>query len=154
MAYTDFDFLIGDWNVHNRRLTAPLSGSNQWYEFEARSTARHVWGGLANMDEFHAETTPNGKITGMTVRLYDPKSEQWSIYWGSATAGKLGVPTVGAFHDGRGEFFDQEDFNGKSIFVRYTWSKMTSDSAQWDQAFSSDGGQTWESNWIMEFVRR
>jgi hypothetical protein len=149
---TDFDFLVGDWAVKNRRLKNPLSGSTDWYEFAARSSARHLWGGLANMDEFHAET-PQGPIAGMTVRLYDPVAKQWSLYWGNAAIGRLGVPTVGAFENGRGEFFDQETFGGKSIFVRYTWSEITATACRWDQAFSSDGGKTWETNWIMEFAR-
>ncbi len=149
---TDFDFWIGDWKQKNRRLRTPLAGADDWYEFESRSTARHIWGGLGNMDEYYGDA-PSGKITGMSMRFYDPKAEQWSIYWATAANPRVGVPTIGSFKNGVGEFFDQEDLNGKSILVRYTWSKITPVSCRWDQAFSDDFGKTWETNWIMENAR-
>lgn len=148
----DFDFIIGSWNVHNRRLRQPLTGSDSWYEFEATSVARKVWGGLANMDEFDGKA-PSGRIRGMTLRLYDPKARQWSLYWSNAANGTLDTPMVGEFKDGRGEFYDQETFQGRSIYVRFIWSGITPSSCRWEQAFSADGGRTWETNWIMEFTR-
>jgi hypothetical protein len=148
----DFDFLIGRWKVHNRRLTAPLAGSTSWYEFEGKSTVRSIWGGGANVDEYEGYS-PSALIQGMTVRLYNPRSGQWSLYWGNRTNGVLDTPMIGGFKDGRGEFFDQEMFEGRSIYVRFIWSGITPNSCRWEQAFSADGGATWETNWVMEFTR-
>ena len=149
---TDFDFLIGTWTVHNRKLKERLKGSNEWDEFDATVVARHIWGGKANTDEFEAES-PSGRIQGLTLRLYDPKSRQWSIYWANSLNGKLELPMIGGFENGRGEFYDQEFFEGRSIYVRFIWSKISPVSCQWEQAFSPDGGKNWETNWVMEFAR-
>lgn len=148
----DFDFFIGTWRVRNRRLKERMKGCTSWEEFEATCIARHIWEGLANTDEFYAEG-PSGPIRGMTLRLYNPKSQQWSLFWANSANGILEQPMIGGFENGRGEFFDQEMFDGKSIFVRYLWSDITKDSCRWEQAFSGDGGKTWETNWIMEFTR-
>jgi hypothetical protein len=149
----DFDFQFGRWKVHNRRLLHPLTGSNEWVEFDGTIVARPIWGGRANTDEFEADS-PSGHIEGMTVRTYNPKSHQWSIYWANQKNGVFSLPpTVGKFKNGRGEFFDQEDFNGQSIFVRYLWLVPSPDSTRWEQAFSVDGGKTWETNWIMIATR-
>jgi len=147
-----FDFLIGNWKVHNRRLSRPLSGSTTWYEFDGTSVARKVWDGRATMDEYEADS-PSGHIEGMTVRLYDSKAGQWSLYWANAKDGKLEQPTVGEFKNGRDEFYDHERFDGRAIFVRYVWSEIKPTSCRWEQAFSVDGGRTWETNWIMELTR-
>jgi hypothetical protein len=149
---TDFDFIIGSWKVHNRRLKQRLKGSDSWEEFEGRVVARKIWGGAANVDEYDAES-PSGRIRGMTVRLYNPQSQQWSLYWGNHANGVLDTPMIGGFKDGRGEFYDQEMFEGRSIYVRFIWSNITANTARWEQAFSPDGGKTWETNWIMEFTR-
>lgn len=149
----DFDFWFGNWKVHNRRLLQPLTASNTWVEFDGTVVARPIWGGRANMDEYEADS-PSGHIEGMTVRTYNAKSHQWSIYWANQANGSFALPaTVGEFKNGRGEFYDQEDFNGKSIFVRYLWTVSSADSCQWEQAFSADGGKTWETNWIMTLTR-
>jgi len=148
----DFDFIIGNWKVHNRRLKQRLKGSNSWEEFEGASVARKIWGGAGNVDEYEADS-PSGRIQGMTVRLYNPKSQQWSIYWANSASGVLETPMIGSFKDGRGEFYDQEFFEGKSIYVRFIWSNITGASARWEQAFSADGGKTWETNWVMELTR-
>jgi hypothetical protein len=149
----DFDFLIGSWRIRNRRLREPLTGSDSWYEFDATGVARKVWDGLANMDEYDGDS-PSGRIRGMTLRLYDPKSRQWSLYWANAANGTLDKPMTGEFKDGRGEFYDQETFRGRSIYVRYVWSGITTTSCRWEQAFSADGGKTWETNWIMDMTRQ
>lgn len=149
----DFDFEFGKWKCHNRRLLHPLTGSNEWVEFDATITAQPIWNGRANMDELEADT-PSGHIEGMTVRLYNPKTHQWSIYWATQKNGEFSLPpTVGSFKNGRGEFYDQEDFNGKHITVRYLWTVPTPDTARWEQAFSTDGGKTWETNWTMQGTR-
>lgn len=149
---TDFDFIIGSWKIHNRRLNKPLTGSNSWVEFEGTNVARKIWGGRANIDEYEADS-PSGHIQGLTLRLYDANSQQWSLYWANSAKGVLDKPMIGEFKNGRGEFFDQEMFEGRSIYVRYVWSNITENSARWEQAFSPDGGKTWETNWIMEMVR-
>ena len=148
----DFDFLFGSWKSHQRRLLHPLTGSNDWVEFDATLVVRPYLDGLANVDELVGET-PAGHLAGMTVRTYNPKSHQWSIYWGNQANGVLSLPaTVGEFKDGRGEFYDQEDWNGRNIFVRYLWI-ASPDTPRWEQAFSIDGGRTWETNWIGTFTR-
>ncbi len=148
----DFDFFIGSWKVRNRKLKERLKGCTSWDEFEGTVVARQIWGGRANTDEFEADS-PSGHIQGMTLRLFDPKSEQWSLYWANSSNGILEKPMIGGFQNGRGEFYDQEMFEGKSIFVRFLWSDVTPNSCKWEQAFSADGGKTWERNWIMEFTR-
>ncbi len=148
----DFDFEFGRWKMHNRRLLKPLTGSSDWVEFDGTLVARPIWQGRANMDEVEADS-PTGHIEGLTVRTYNPKSHQWSIYWANQKNGVFSLPaTVGKFTNGRGEFYDQEDWNGTNIFVRFLW--FPSETApRWEQAFSLDGGKTWETNWIVTFKR-
>jgi hypothetical protein len=148
----DFDFLIGRWRVGNRRLRERLKGSTAWDEFEGRVVARHIWEGRANTDEYHAEA-PFGTIEGMTLRLFDPASRQWRLYWANSASGILERPVVGSFRDGRGEFYNEDVHEGRSIYTRYIWSEITDASCRWEQAFSADGGKSWETNWIMEFTR-
>lgn len=149
----DFDFIFGDWTVHNRRRINPLAGLDEWVEFEGTSTARPIWGGAANLEEYHA-VAPTGPIDGLTLRVYNPSSRQWSLLWANRTRGAFDKPMVGEFRNGRGEFYDQEDFNGRAIFVRYVWSGISPASCRWEQAFSTDGGKTWEPNWVMQFARK
>jgi hypothetical protein len=153
MTNHDFDFLFGTWKVRNRRLREPLAGSAEWVEFDATIAAQRVWGGAANMDEFVADDSPWGPIYGMTLRLFDPASQQWTIYWANRKSGRLDVPMTGAFKDGVGEFYDQEMFHGRMIYVRFLWTNETPDTARWQQAFSEDGGKNWETNWIMDLTR-
>jgi hypothetical protein len=149
----DFDFLIGQWKVHHRLLRKRPEGSTTWEQFGGTAVVRKVLGGLGNIDEISMERV-SGRLYGMTVRLYDPLSQQWSIYWADNVHGGLQPPTIGAFADGRGVFFSHEPFEGKHIFVRYIWSTISDNSCSWEQAYSADGGQTWEINWIMEFSRQ
>jgi hypothetical protein len=150
----DFDFLIGTWKYRLSRLDHPLTGSRNWIEFEATGVCRPVWNGLAQLDEFEADG-PTGHIQGLTLRLYNPESHQWSLNWVNSKNGTVGPPTIGSFDakNGRGEFFDQETFNGRSILVRYVWSNITPTSARFEQSFSEDVGKTWETNWITTQVR-
>jgi len=149
----DFDFEFGHWKSHNRRLLHPLSGANDWVEFDADLVARPLWGGRANVDEVEADT-PAGHIEGMSVRTYNTKSHQWSIYWANQKNGSFSLPaTVGYFKDGVGEFYDQENWNGVDILVRFTWTVTNPDQPRWEQAFSVDGGKTWETNWVATFTR-
>lgn len=149
----DFDFFIGTWKVHHRQLRGRLEGSQEWEEYEGTSVARKVLGGLGNMDEITGER-PSGRLQGMTMRLFDPQTQLWSIYWADTAHGwDWHVPMVGSFKQGRGEFYDQELFEGKRIFVRFIWSPLSETACRWEQAFSEDGGSTWETNWIMDFSR-
>jgi hypothetical protein len=152
---SDFDWMVGNWKVKLSRLTKPLTGSTTWVEYEGTQVTRKVWDGRAVMDEFVAESpATKARIDGLTLRLYNPESRQWSIYWANAKNGMLGLPpTVGGFKDGRGEFYDEEEFEGKRITVRYVWSDITPTSARFEQAFSTDGGKTWEPNWISTISR-
>jgi hypothetical protein len=143
----DFDFEIGTWRTHLRRLVHPLSGSTQWIELNGTSVVSKIWKGRANLVELEVDG-PSGHIEGLSLRLYDPNSHQWSLNFASSKGGGLGQPTIGEFKDGRGEFYDQEMFNGRMILVRNIWSDITPDSCRFEQAFSDDGGKTWEVNWI------
>jgi hypothetical protein len=154
MNANDFDFLYGEWAVTNRRRTAILAGDDRWYEFVATSVARPLWSGQGNTDEFVALETPVGPIRGATVRLRDPQAGLWRLYWASAASGLLGEPVAGRFEDGVGTFYGHEVYDGRSVFVRYIWDGIETNACRWSQAFSEDGGASWETNWIMEFARR
>jgi hypothetical protein len=148
----DFDFEVGTWKIHLKRLLHPLTGSTTWTKFEGTSVTRKVWNGRSQLEQFETDGAA-GHIEGLTLRLYDPQSHQWSLYWANAKNGTLGQPTIGEFKNGRGEFFDQEPFNGRAILVRYVWSDITPNSAHFEQSFSDDGGKTWEVNWITDQTR-
>ncbi|MCI0554245.1 MAG: hypothetical protein L0287_25130 [Anaerolineae bacterium] len=148
----DFDFELGTWKIHLSRLLHPLTGSTTWVEFDGTSVTRKIWDGRAFLEEFQADS-PTGHIEGLTLRLYDPESHQWRLYWANSKDGKLGQPTIGEFKNGRGEFFCHELWNGRAILVRYVWSNITANSAHFEQSFSDDGGKTWEVNWITNQTR-
>ena len=150
----DFDFLLGSWKYHLSRLDHPLTGSTNWLEFEATGVCIPVWNGRAQLDQIEADG-PTGHIEGLTLRLYNPQSHQWNLNWVNAKDGTVGIPTIGSFDakNGRGEFYDQEIYNGRSILVRYIWSDITPNSARFEQSFSVDGGKSWETNWITTQVR-
>ena len=149
----DFDFEVGTWKIHLKKLLHPLTGSTTWVEFDGTSVTRKVWGGRADLEEFETDSPAAGHIEGLTLRLYNPQSHQWSLYWANSKDGDMDQPMIGEFKNGRGEFFDQEPFNGKAIFVRYAWSNTNTDSPHFEQSFSEDGGKTWEVNWITDQTR-
>jgi hypothetical protein len=149
----DFDFIIGRWNIHHRRLREWLKGSTSWEEFEGTAVDRKILGGLGSISEVTLHRA-SGPLEGMTVRIFDPKSEQWSIYWVDSIHGILTTPMIGGFTRGRGAFYAQEIFEGKHIFSRFLWLDITTTSCHWEQAFSEDGGSTWETNWMMELNRQ
>jgi hypothetical protein len=148
----DFDFEIGTWRTRLSRLLDPLTGSNTWVEYEGTSVVRKVWGGRANLVELDVEG-PAGRIEGLSLRLYNPRSRQWTLNFGSLAGGTLSPPTIGEFKNGRGEFFAQETLSGRAILVRFVISNITPDSCRFEQAFSDDGGKTWEVNWIANDTR-
>ncbi|MFL6234115.1 MAG: hypothetical protein ACJ76N_13355 [Thermoanaerobaculia bacterium] len=143
----DFDFEIGTWKTHLSRRLHPLTGSNAWTEMEGTTVVRKVWNGRANLVELVADG-PSGHFEGLSLRLYNPQSRQWSLNFASSSAGALSTPTIGQFKDGRGEFYDQEMLDGRAILVRFVISEITPKSCRFEQAFSDDGGKTWEVNWI------
>ncbi len=154
----DFDFVIGRWKAHLRRLLHPLTGSTAWVDYDGTSVMTRLWDARANMEEFDVATTDpraggRTRIEGQTLRLYDPASHQWSLYLLDTAKGKLLLPaTVGAFSNGRGEFFDAEEFDGRTILVRYAWTHPAPQSAHMEQSFSPDWGKTWEVNWILDLT--
>lgn len=148
----DFDFEIGTWNTRLSRLQNPLTGSTTWVEYTGTTVVRKVWDGRANLVELSVDG-PAGRLEGLSLRLYNPESRQWSLNFASARGGTLGVPSVGEFRDGRGEFYSQEEFNGRTILVRFVISPLTTDSYRFEQSFSDDGGKTWEVNWIATDTR-
>ena len=148
----DFDFQIGTWKTHLKRLVHPLSGSDEWAEYEGVTTVRKVWDGRANLVELSADG-PDGHFEGLSLRLYNPQSHQWSLNFASTRGGTLGQPTIGGFIGGRGEFYDQEDFEGRAVFVRFVITSLDADTLHFEQAFSDDGGKTWEVNWVATDTR-
>jgi len=143
----DFDFHIGTWKTHLKRRLHPLTGSNTWVEYDGTTIVRKVWDGRANLVELNVNG-PAGHLEGLSLRLYNPTSHQWSLNFANANDGILTQPTIGEFKNGRGEFFDQETLNGRAIFVRFIISDITPNSCRFEQSFSDDGGKTWEVNWI------
>ncbi|MFZ0033175.1 MAG: hypothetical protein WAK84_15025 [Candidatus Cybelea sp.] len=149
----DFDFEFGSWTTHLRRLVHPLSGSGTWIDLDGTSVVHKIWNGSANVGELEVANATSS-IEGLTLRLYNPATAQWSIYFANSAAPSLGTAAmVGRFSNGRGEFYDQELFNGKAIFVRFTFDEITPHSFRLVQSFSADGGRTWEPNWIASFAR-
>ena len=149
----DFDYALGSWKIHLSRLQNPLSGSKTWVEFDGTVVCRKVWDGRANMEEFEVKS-PTGPIEGLTIRLYNPKTHQWTIYWANSKNGSIDpAPQTGQFHDGRGEFYGQDTWNGKLVYVRFVWTKTNTDSPHFEQSYSPDGGKTWEVNWITDQTR-
>jgi hypothetical protein len=148
----DFDFWPGRWRVRNRYLRARLQGSSDWVEFESTSVARLLLDGLGNEDEFR--TDHDGGFVGMSFRFFDPETGLWSIYWAdSRRPGSLDPPVRGSFSGDVGIFEGEDALEGRPILVRFIWSGVTTPTPRWEQAFSDDGGETWETNWIMDFGR-
>ncbi|MFD8701135.1 hypothetical protein ACFV1W_00750 [Kitasatospora sp. NPDC059648] len=146
----DFDFLHGSWDVANRRLTAPLSGDGTWEEFPGHSVIRPLLGGAGNIDEI---TFPTRGRRGVTLRLFDRETGQWSIHWSDSRTGRLDPPVIGGFTGDRGDFHGEDTLDGRPIRVHFTWYRLGPDSARWEQEFSADGGRSWELNWTMDLTR-
>jgi hypothetical protein len=151
----DFDFVIGDWKAHVRRLPDRLNGSNVWVEYDGISNHKKLLDSNANFEEFDVTSTDKKlRIKAQTLRLYNPTSRQWGFYLVDLDNGTLDAPpVVGGFAGKRGEFFHQEQCKGRTILVRYVWLDISPKSARMEQSFSPDGGKTWEVNWICELSR-
>jgi hypothetical protein len=149
----DFDFEFGTWKIHLKRLEQRLAGSTTWIEFEGTSVTRKVWDGRAQLEQFETDSPGGGHIEGLTLRLYNPQSHQWRLYWANSKIGILDPPQVGEFKNGRGEFYAQDTINGKTILIRFIWSNTDTNTPHFEQSFSDDGGKTWEVNWITDQTR-
>lgn len=148
----DFDWDLGHWQVHVRRLLHPLSGSTTWVEYHGTDVVRSVWNGRANLGEVELDGA-TGHLEYLTLRLYNPQTQQWSMNISSSAAGVLSPPAIGSFEGGRGEFYDQEDYNGRSVLVRFEVFILSPTSCRFEQAFSPDGGVSWELNLIVSETR-
>jgi hypothetical protein len=148
----DFDFDFGTWRTHSSRLMHPLTGSTDWVDMDGVTVVKKVWDGRANLAEFKADG-PAGHVELLALRTYNPTARQWNLNFATPHVGMLGVPGIGEFRNGRADFYDQEPINGKSVLVRFSIWGITPDTAQSEQAFSDDGGKTWEVNWINRYTR-
>jgi hypothetical protein len=150
----DFDFRVGEWTAHHRRLKERLAGSHEWVEFDGTQSWRSLMDGFANEDE-NTLNLPGDVYKGVTLRAYDRKTGLWAIWWldGRTPHGELDPPVKGRFVNGVGTFFSNDTLRGKPVRVRFVWSNITANSAHWEQAFSPDGGRTWEINWVTDFTR-
>jgi hypothetical protein len=149
----DFDFALGTWKAHLKRLEHPLTGSKTWVEFDGTFVARKVWDGRAMIEEVELDS-PGGHIEGLTLRLYNAQTRQWSIYWANSKNGIMdSSPQVGQFKNGRGEFYGTDTLNGKLIYVRFVWTNTNTNTPHFEQSYSDDGGKTWEVNWTTDQTR-
>jgi hypothetical protein len=144
----DFDFAFGTWKTHIRRLTSPLSGTNDWVEYDGTHTIRKVWNGRANLGELEAEG-PAGHIEALSPRYFDPQNHLWRVSYGNPRDGTLSSPLVGEFKNGRGEFYGEDTYKGRAILVREIYSPVDATTRKLEVAYSADGGRSWETNWIM-----
>jgi hypothetical protein len=147
----DFDFLFGEWKVHHHVFKV---ATNAWVDFEGTSSTRPIMGGAGNIEDnvLHA---PSGTYRAAGLRSYDEATGQWAIWWldGRAPYGPIDPPVKGGFEKGEGFFYSDDTLNGQPIRTRYSWIHITPTSARWEQAFSKDGGKTWDTNWTMDFTR-
>ena len=154
----DFSFKRGHWTTHIRRLLQPLTGSKAWVTLDGVVTVRDVWGGRALLEtiDAHADgaSASTGRFESLTLFLYNPQARQWSLNFSNAESGRIDTPAIGEFVDGRGVFYDQETFQGRTIQVRIVWSHITAESHRFEQSFSDDGGLTWEVNFVATLTRR
>jgi hypothetical protein len=150
----DFDFLFGHWQVHHRKLKKRLANNHEWVEFEGTLFSQPLMGGDANVDDDVFEV-PGGAYRGVAPRSFDAKSGQWSIWWMDSRfpTAPMDPPVKGSFRNGVGTFYADDTENGKPIRIRFIWSQITRTSCHWEQAFSPDGGKTWETNWVQNLKR-
>lgn len=152
-AVHDFDLFFGPWRAQHRRLKQPLANDNEWMEFDGTSTTQRLLGGYGNLDD-NVFYLPGGTYRGVSLRAFDVKAKRWAIWWLDARDPQtLAAPMTGRFENGVGTFFGDDTLRGKPIEVRHTWSHITTTSRRWEQAFSPDGGRTWETNWTTHFTR-
>jgi len=152
-APTDFDFILGDWKVRHQRLNARLAGCTEWTEFEGLSSTVKILGGFGNLED-NLLYLPDGEYRAAAMRSFDAETATWSIWWlDGRSPTNLDTPVRGHFNDGVGTFLADDVLNGVPIRIRFLWSPGAGSNPRWEQAFSNDGGKTWETNWRMEFSR-
>jgi hypothetical protein len=150
---SDFDFLLGErFKIRNRKLDIRLAGCDTWTEFDATGEAFPILNGLGNFDRFNTESEGD-KFEGITLRLFNPLTRLWSIYWADSDKGTLNPPTVGSFDGDIGRFYTRDSHAGKPVICQFLWDRSTPDHPVWSQAFSADEGEAWEWNWYMHFER-
>ncbi len=150
---SDFNFFPGNWQVAHRRLKQRLAGSTDWEEFGGTCNVQTLLGGLGNVDDNLIDLT-GAPYRAVTLRSFNPATQQWTIWWlDGRVPGRLDAPMVGSFTDGVGTFYGDDTLNGKPIKLRFLWTMAAPDVPRWEQAFSADGGGTWETNWVMTFHR-
>lgn len=149
----DFDFRFGTWRIRNERRRSWLTGSEEWERFAAVGTCRPILGGTGNVETFRPTWPGREGYEGVALRLFEPATERWSIYWAENESGQLGRPVVGRFVGGVGEFFGDDEHDGRPVRVRFRWTMSDAGVARWEQAFSADQGASWETNWVMVFDR-
>jgi hypothetical protein len=147
-----FDFLVGRWRVKHRKLRHRLAGSSDWYDFAGKLEVRPILSGLGNVDD-NLIDDPHGSYRASSLRVFNPKDGLWSIYWIDARAGGIDKHVVGAFEGRTGRFYNDDEWGGRPVRVRFTYEKLGPRRARWAQAFSPDSGRSWETNWIMDFFR-
>lgn len=153
IAPSDFAFAVGHWHVAHRRLRERLVGCTEWVEFDGEMSTQPVLGGFGNVED-NLLHLPEGPYRAIALRSFDPRSRQWAIWWLDARAPhQLDVPVVGTFQDGVGTFYADDRLDGVPIRIRFTWFTSDPQNPRWEQAFSADGGTTWETNWTMDFRR-
>ena len=152
-SQNDFDFWVGKWRIHNKKLKRRLDDCKEWVEFEATGETFKILHGFGNFDQYHA-TFDGAPFEGMTLRLFNPKTRLWSIYWADSKVVVLDVPVTGSFDGGIGKFYTRDVWEGQPIIMQFQWDKTDSDRPAWSQAFSTDNGKTWEWNWYMTFSRQ
>src|ERR1700739_3866251 len=148
----DFDYAVGTWKFHLKRLKRRLVGSTEWVEFDGSTVCRKVLDGRAEVEEMNVESADkHTHIQGLAMRLYNPEAHQWSIYWVNGADGVLEPnPMVGEFNNGRGEFYNQQVYEGRAVYARFVWTGVAPKSPHFERAFSADGGKTWETNWVTD----
>ena len=146
----DFDFLHGTWRIEHRRLRERLAGCDEWTTISGNADVRPVLGGIGNFDSL---TLDNDDFEGVTLRLFDLREKVWTIHWADSRRGRLDPPLTGTFIDGVGTFYGDDVHNEQPVRVRFIWRDLGANEASWEQAFSPDGGATWETNWYMRFTR-
>jgi hypothetical protein len=148
----DFDFLMGEWRVRHKRLVARLVGSTTWQEFEGQLTAWKILGGLGNLDDC-VINLPAGAYPAATLRTFDPERGLWSLFWVDSRINRIDAPQVGGFDGPIGTFYGEDVHEGRPVGVRYAWTLEDDDHCRWEQAFTTDNGASWETNWIMRLER-
>jgi hypothetical protein len=150
----DFDFLVGHWQVHHRKLKQRLANNHEWIEFEGTLFTQPLMGSYSNVDDT-VLNVPGAPYRGVALRSFDPETQQWSIWWldSRTPLGPLDPPMRGSFHNGVGTFYGDDTLNGKPVRARFLWSDITPTSGRWEQAYSPDGGKTWETNWVQDIIR-